>query len=78
MAYLQLLLPDFILIACGFVICRYTALDRPLWEQVEKLVYFFLFPETSNTEVGSLKEFALSVQGLPFPILTVGEYFTVV
>ena len=44
MAYLQLLLPDFILIACGFVICRYTALDRPLWEQVEKLVYFFLFP----------------------------------
>jgi malonate transporter len=42
--YLSLLLPDFILIACGFMICRYTALDRPLWEQVEKLVYFFLFP----------------------------------
>ncbi len=44
MSYLQLLLPDFTLIACGFLICRYTALDRPLWEQVEKLVYFFLFP----------------------------------
>lgn len=44
MPYLSLLLPDFILIACGFMICRYTALDRPLWEQVEKLVYFFLFP----------------------------------
>ena len=44
MTYLQLLLPDFTLIGCGFLICRYTALDRPLWEQVEKLVYFFLFP----------------------------------
>ncbi len=43
-SYLQLLLPDFTLIACGFLICRYTALDRPLWEQVDKLVYFFLFP----------------------------------
>jgi predicted permease len=43
-SYLTLLLPDFILIACGFLICRYTALDRSLWEQVEKLVYFFLFP----------------------------------
>ena len=44
MSYLTLLLPDFILIACGFLICRHTALNRPVWEQVEKLVYFFLFP----------------------------------
>jgi len=43
-SYLTLLLPDFILIACGFLICRHTALNRPVWEQVEKLVYFFLFP----------------------------------
>jgi malonate transporter len=42
--YLSLLLPDFILIACGFLLCRYTALKRPLWEQVEILVYYFLFP----------------------------------
>lgn len=42
--YFQLLLPDFTLIACGFLICRYTALSRPLWEQVDRLVYFFLFP----------------------------------
>ncbi len=42
--YLPLLLPDFCLIACGFLICRYTALGRPVWDQVEKLVYFFLFP----------------------------------
>lgn len=39
-----LLLPDFLLIVCGFVICRYTALDRPIWESVEKLVYYLLFP----------------------------------
>lgn len=44
MSYLTILMPDFILIACGFLICRHTALNRPVWEQVEKLVYFFLFP----------------------------------
>ncbi len=39
-----LLLPDFVLIACGFLICRYTALDRPVWEAAERLVYYLLFP----------------------------------
>jgi malonate transporter and related proteins len=42
--YAQLLFPDFSLIACGFLLCRYTALDRMVWSQVESLVYFFLFP----------------------------------
>lgn len=40
----QLLFPDFSLILCGFLLCRFTPLSRELWEQVEKLVYFFLFP----------------------------------
>ncbi len=39
-----LLLPDFLLILLGFAICRRTALDRPVWEAAEKLVYFLLFP----------------------------------
>jgi hypothetical protein len=39
-----LLLPDFLLIATGFVICRYTALNRPVWEATERLVYYLLFP----------------------------------
>ena len=39
-----LLLPDFLLIFCGFVLCRYTALDRPVWEAAERLVYYLLFP----------------------------------
>jgi predicted permease len=39
-----LLLPDFLLIACGFLLCRYTALDRPVWESAERLVYYLLFP----------------------------------
>ncbi len=39
-----LLLPDFLLIVCGFVLCRYTALNRPVWEAAEKLVYYLLFP----------------------------------
>lgn len=44
MNFLQLLLPDFSLILCGYLVCRYTALDRTVWQQVESLVYFFLFP----------------------------------
>lgn len=42
--YAQLLLPDFSLILCGYLLCRHTALNRTVWEQVEALVYFFLFP----------------------------------
>ncbi|MBK6595023.1 MAG: AEC family transporter [Burkholderiales bacterium] len=44
MNYAQLLFPDFSLILCGYLVCRYTALNRSVWEQVETLVYFFLFP----------------------------------
>ena len=42
--YAQLLFPDFSLIVCGYLLCRYTALNRLVWAQVESLVYFFLFP----------------------------------
>jgi malonate transporter and related proteins len=42
--FAQLLLPDFSLILCGYLVCRFTALNRTVWEQVESLVYFFLFP----------------------------------
>jgi predicted permease len=42
--FFQLLLPDFSLILCGYLVCRHTALNRTVWEQVESLVYFFLFP----------------------------------
>ena len=41
---LLILLPDFALIALGYFICRYTALDRPVWDGAERLVYYFLFP----------------------------------
>ncbi|MEO7127560.1 MAG: AEC family transporter, partial [Rhodoferax sp.] len=42
--YPQLLFPDFSLILCGYLVCRYTALNRPIWEPVESLVYYFMFP----------------------------------
>ena len=42
--YAQLLFPDFSLIVCGYLVCRYTALNRTVWGQVESLVYYFLFP----------------------------------
>lgn len=44
MATALLLLPDFLLIACGYVICRYTPLDRSVWDGAERLVYYVLFP----------------------------------
>lgn len=42
--YAELLFPDFSLIAIGWLLCRYTALNRKVWDQVESLVYYFLFP----------------------------------
>ncbi len=39
-----LLLPDFVLIALGWLLCRHTPLNRPLWDGVERLVYYVLFP----------------------------------
>ena len=39
-----LLLPDFLLIALGWLICRYTALNRSVWQAAEQLVYYLLFP----------------------------------
>ena len=41
---LLLLLPDFALIALGYLICHHTALDRPVWDSAERLVYYLLFP----------------------------------
>jgi malonate transporter len=39
-----LLFPDFSLILLGYLLCRHTALGRGVWQAVEQLVYFLLFP----------------------------------
>ncbi|CAM5795820.1 AEC family transporter [Rhizobacter fulvus] len=44
MTHAWLLLPDFLLIALGAVLCRRTALDRSVWDAAERLVYYLLFP----------------------------------
>lgn len=44
MSYAAALLPDFLLIALGWLLCRHTALNRPIWDGVERLVYHLLFP----------------------------------
>ncbi|MBG9390399.1 AEC family transporter [Caenimonas aquaedulcis] len=44
MDFAQLLFPDFSLILCGYLVCRFTPLDRKVWGPVEGLVYYFLFP----------------------------------
>ena len=47
----SLLLPDFLLIALGALLCRFTPLDRPLWAAVERLVYHLLFPALLFTSI---------------------------
>ena len=37
-----MLLPDFSLIVLGWALCRYTPLNRSLWDGVERLVYVLL------------------------------------
>lgn len=44
MADALLLLPDFTLIVLGWLLCHRTPLARPVWDSVERLVYFVLFP----------------------------------
>jgi malonate transporter and related proteins len=44
MYYAQLLIPDFALILFGYLLCRFTAIDRSVWAPVEKLVFYVLFP----------------------------------
>lgn len=51
MSQLLLLLPDFLLIATGYLLCRHTALDRPIWDGVERLVYYLLFPVLLFTSI---------------------------
>lgn len=42
--YAQLLFPDFSLILLGYLLCRFSPLNRPVWQGVEALVYYLLFP----------------------------------
>ena len=44
MSYAQLLFPDFSLVLCGYLLCRFTPLGRGVWQPLENLVYYFLFP----------------------------------
>lgn len=44
MNFAHLLFPDFSLILIGYLICRFTPLNRTVWTQVEQLVYFLFFP----------------------------------
>lgn len=46
-----LLLPDFLLIATGYLLCRHTPLGRGVWDGAERLVYFVLFPALLFTSI---------------------------
>jgi len=38
------LVPDLLLIVVGFLLCRYTLLNRTVWDAAERLTYHLLFP----------------------------------
>jgi predicted permease len=42
--YASLLVPEFSLILLGYLVCKFTALNRNVWNQVDALVYYLLFP----------------------------------
>jgi len=42
--YASLLVPEFSLILLGYLVCIFTALNRSVWNQVDALVYYLLFP----------------------------------
>lgn len=44
MSNVFVLIPDLLLIVVGFLLCRYTLLNRPVWDAVERLTYHLLFP----------------------------------
>ena len=44
MNYAQLLFPDFALILLGYLLCRFSPLNRSIWQGAEALVYYLLFP----------------------------------
>lgn len=69
------LLPDFVLILVGFVVCRWTPLNRPVWDGAERLVYYLLFPALlfsaivrSPLQLGD----ALPLAGASLALTTVG------
>jgi predicted permease len=59
-----LLVPDFLLILCGFALCRWTALNRPLWDGVERLVYHVLFPVLLFTAIAGSRLEPRAMAGL--------------
>jgi hypothetical protein len=74
--YVLLLLPDFLLIAMGFALCRFTALNASVWQQVEKLVYYCLFPALlfqsilkAPLDLGKSSTFVLAGLALGFTIV---------
>jgi len=42
--YASLLVPEFSLILLGYLVCKLTPLNRSVWNQVDALVYYLLFP----------------------------------
>jgi malonate transporter and related proteins len=42
--FVELLLPNFALIWSGYLICRFTKLNRAVWSQIDAAVYYLFFP----------------------------------
>lgn len=72
-----LLLPDFALILMGYLICQYTRLNRSVWDGIDKLVYYFLFPvllfySIVSAQMSVTQAVDLALAGACFALIAVG------
>jgi len=72
-----LLLPDFALILTGYLICQYTRLNRSVWDGIDQLVYFFLFPvllfySIVSASMSVTQALDLALAGVSFALVAIG------
>jgi malonate transporter len=82
MSNVLLLLPDLLLIVVGFCLCRFTSLDRPIWDAAEKLVYYFLFPvllftSTVRSPLQPTETASLALAGVALTVVGVGLAYAI-
>ena len=82
MNYAQLLIPDFSLILLGYLLCRFTSLNRTVWGPLEGLVYYFLFPvllfhSIIKTPIKIISASSLMLSGMSLGLVAIGLAYSI-
>jgi predicted permease len=65
----ELLVPDFALIALGFLLRRYGGFSDEFWNHLERFVYFVLFPALLFGALARGRVELVAASGLPLPTI---------